>query len=199
MKKNHQTPLSKKLKEFRINANLTQKELGNELKLSDLYKSKPEGTIQQYESGIRIPKEEVIRRYAQYFMIHPKYIKELIPEKKPREKKEITDKTRWKIGSGNRGRKQTTTEKEKRSQALKGVPKTPEHKANIAQGKLGQKLKESTKEKISKTKKKKWQASQTIAATYYQVLERNKQGIPTKSERSHYNENGTLIKKELIS
>ena len=71
------TPLSKKLKKLRLGVGLTQKQLGEALHLSNLYKSPPGKIVADYESGLRIPTEEVISGYANYFMLHPKHLETL--------------------------------------------------------------------------------------------------------------------------
>ena len=71
------TPLSKKLKKLRLGVRLTQKQLGEALHLSNLYKSPPGKIVADYESGLRIPTKEVISGYANYFMLHPKCLETL--------------------------------------------------------------------------------------------------------------------------
>ena len=71
------TPLSKKLKKLRLGVGLTQKQLGEALHLSNLYKSPPGKIVADYESGLRIPTKEVISGYANYFMLHPKRLETL--------------------------------------------------------------------------------------------------------------------------
>ena len=71
------TPLSKKLKKLRLGVGLTQKQLGEALHLSNLYKSPPGKIVADYESGLRIPTKEVISGYANYFMLHPNHLETL--------------------------------------------------------------------------------------------------------------------------
>ena len=71
------TPLSKRLKKLRLGVGLTQKQLGEALHLSNLYKSPPGKIVADYESGLRIPTKEVISGYANYFMLHPNHLETL--------------------------------------------------------------------------------------------------------------------------
>ena len=68
--------------------------------------------------------------------------------------RKLSDETRWKLGSGNRGKKRSEVAKRKTSEALKGRLKSPEHRMKIALGRLGVKVSEQTKRKISVTKRK---------------------------------------------
>lgn len=192
------TLLSKKLKALRTRVSMTPQQLGEALNLTELYKTPPADIICSYERGSRTPIKVVIQRYANYFMLHPKHLEALLPEKQYA-KRELSPETRWKLGSGNRGRKQRPDEKRKRSEALKGRAKTAEHRANIAKGKTGKPCSETTKRKISETKRRQFRervSVSPIAATYYRCIEQDRYGMPTEVERSYYDVKGNLIKVE---
>ena len=80
------TKLAKKLKALRIDIEFTQKELGEALRLSELYKSPPERIISNYEIGRHIPTKAVLQRYSRYFMLHLKHLEALLPNRKQRGK-----------------------------------------------------------------------------------------------------------------
>ena len=71
------TKLAKKLKALRIGIEFTQKQLGEALQLSELYKSPPNHIISNYETGKRSPTQAVLERYARYFMLHLKHLEAL--------------------------------------------------------------------------------------------------------------------------
>lgn len=74
--------LADTLKALRLKSGLNQREMGEALELSMLYKSPPGRVIYYYESGRRIPAEVVLQRYADYFMLDIKYLIALICDDK---------------------------------------------------------------------------------------------------------------------
>ncbi len=67
--------------------------------------------------------------------------------------KVINEETRYLLGNGNRGKKRTEESKLKQSKVTKGVKKSKSHTEKIRQYRIGKKLSEETKRKISENSK----------------------------------------------
>lgn len=243
--------LSAKLKELRLGAGLTQKSLGEALQLSNLYKSPPSKIVGDYESGLRTPKEEVISRYANYFMLHPRHLKALRQksiaqqeEKKLKgcktELSRILKKARLDAGLTMQetavklrlgdfyppiaknpgavkarmsfwetGRKRPTAEVLQRYTDTFRVSIPAEISVNGAKAShevtssddflVTSHSEDETQvvppqpSAISRRNGRELQSSKTI---YYRCTQRDRYGLPTEIERSHYDENNELIRVE---
>ena len=72
------------------------------------------------------------------------------------ENRTLSAESRYKMGNGKRGKKQSAAHKRKISESLKGKTKSAEHRQKIAAARTGQLHSKATKRKISDTKRRKF-------------------------------------------